>query len=391
MLLRLFELFLQETELDRIMKILYGITSATWGGAQENVYQLIKYQAKLKNNIILVVGNRGPLTSRVKRDFPNVKIYILNDLVREINPVRDTIALIKFKNIIKRELPNLVHLHSSKAGTIGRLASINCKSKIIYTIHGWPFTEGVESRTKKIVFRVIEKLLAPFTDEYICVSEFDKNLGLKYKILNQKKGNFITVHNAVNSVYSNSSDLQSVHKLPLKFTMVARFSKQKDQQGLIRTFKEVPNQNYILNFVGSGILLNNCKNLVEKLNLNSNIIFKGFQNNVTPFLMDSDVFILTSHYEGLPYSIIEAMSFGLPIIASDVGGNSELVKNGVNGFLVNNHDELKKAITTFINKPEIISKMGLESLKLFNKNFKLENQLKKVNGIYCRMLERKQQ
>lgn len=373
------------------MKILYGITSATWGGAQENVYQLIKYQAKLKNNIILVVGNRGPLTSRVKRDFPNVKIYILNDLVREINPVRDTIALIKFKNIIKRELPDLVHLHSSKAGAIGRLASINCKSKLIYTIHGWPFTEGVESRTKKIVFRVIEKLLAPFTDEYICVSEFDKNLGLKYKILNQKKGNFITVHNAVNSVYSNSSDLQSVHKLPLKFTMVARFSKQKDQQGLIRTLKEVPTQNYILNFVGSGILLNDCKNLVEKLNLNSNFIFKGFQKNVTPFLMDSDVFILTSHYEGLPYSIIEAMSFGLPIIASDVGGNSELVKNGVNGFLVNNHDELKKAITTFINKPEIISKMGLESLKLFNKKFKLENQLKKVNGIYCRMLEREQQ
>lgn len=94
-----------------------------------------------------------------------------------------------------------------------------------------------------------------------------------------------------------------------------------------------------------------------------------------PLLMDSDVFILTSHYEGLPYSIIEAMSFGLPIIASDVGGNNEL----------------KKAITTFINKPEIISKMGLESLKLFNQKFKLENQLKKVNGIYCRILEREQQ
>ncbi|URL83308.1 glycosyltransferase [Limosilactobacillus fermentum] len=131
--------------------------------------------------------------------------------------------------------------------------------------------------------------------------------------------------------------------------MIARFSPQKDQETLIKAVTKLPKDSYKLTFVGDGETLQTNKELVSKYGLNHNIKFVGFKDDISDELINNDVYILSTHYEGLPISIIEAMSYGLPIIASDIGGNNELIKNKENGFLVHNVEELAKSLLFLVD------------------------------------------
>lgn len=122
------------------------------------------------------------------------------------------------------------------------------------------------------------------------------------------------------------------------------------------------------------------------MNLIPNIKFLGFKENVSPFLTENDIYILTSHYEGLPISIIEAMSYGLPIIASDVGGNDEMIKNGENGYLVDNVNDLTEAILKFINDPNKVKFMGEKSKEKFYDEYILETDMNNINKEYQKLL-----
>lgn len=168
--------------------------------------------------------------------------------------------------------------------------------------------------------------------------------------------------------------------------MIARFAKQKDQKMLINAIKDLPKDQYLLTFVGDGETLLECKELVHTYGLGSNVKFLGFKDNIVPYLIDNDVYILTSYYEGLPISIIEAMSYGLPIIASHVGGNAELVNNGENGFLVENVDQLSKVLRYMIDNPHKIKEMGTKSYHIYSDEYKLKNNMDKINNAYTNLL-----
>lgn len=369
-------------EQDKIMKILYCITRSTWGGAQENIWELIKNQVKLNNEATLVVGNDGDLAKKVRENLPKVRVIILSSLQRSINPVKDTKAVHQLRRIIKEVKPDIVHLHSSKAGVIGRLACVNLNCKVLFTVHGWSFTDGIASKKKKMIFRLIERSLEPLTDKYICVSKYDYNIGIRDGVIRHPKKACV-VYNGVN--YEEKKQKSEVTQYPIKFIMTARFSEQKDQIGLIKAFKDT--KDCRLTFVGDGPTMMKAKKLVLQNHLEDRINFVGFQKNVDKFLSKNDVFILSTHYEGLPISIIEAMSHAMPVIASNVGGNSELVINNENGFLTNNISTLKEAIMYFVKNPEKIHPMGKQSLKIYVNNFILNNFLNKTQGIYDELIK----
>lgn len=366
------------------MKILYCITSSSWGGAQLHVLELCADQLARGNEVTFIVGNKGPLLDKVKQ-LKGVKTILLPSLVREISPVNDIKAIVELRRIIKEESPDIVHLHSSKAGVIGRLSSIGLrkKSKVIFTVHGWAFTDGVSSRLKKSLYRIIEKSVRHFTDLFICVSYYDKKIGRRDKVLDSTS-NVKVIHNG-STTPSEQSINYSVHT-PLRLVMIARFSPQKDQETLIKAVTKLPKDSYKLTFVGDGETLQTNKELVSKYGLNHNIKFVGFKDDISNELINNDVYILSTHYEGLPISIIEAMSYGLPIIASDIGGNNELIKNKENGFLVHNVEELAKSLLFFINNPNEIKKMGKESFSLYKSEFDLESRLEEINKVYNTLL-----
>lgn len=370
-------------ELDKFMKILYCITRSTWGGAQENIWELIRNQVKLKNHAVLVVGDNGDLVQKVKSNLPKVKVIILPCLQRAISPKKDLTAIFKLRKIIKKENPNIVHLHSSKAGVIGRIACRNLKCKVIFTVHGWSFTDGIESTKKKIIYRFIERRMEPLTDKYICVSKYDYNIGIRDKVIRDPKKACV-IYNGIDYKVNNPNSKKITY--PIKFIMTARFSKQKDQISLIKAFSRMNNEKWKLTFVGDGPTIDEAKEMVNHYGLSNKINFVGFQKNVNKFLDENDVFVLSTHYEGLPISIIEAMSHAMPVIASDVGGNSELVVNNKNGFLTANISELENAINYFISCTNIINKMGLESLKMYNSKFRLNDFLTYTQKIYNKLI-----
>lgn len=364
------------------MKIVYLITTSNWGGASEHVYELCKYELSRKKEIILIVGSKGLLTEKVKK-LKKVRIIVLPVLKRNISPVNDFRATIILRKMLKEIEPDILHIHSSKAGVIGRIASRGLGIKTIFTVHGWSFTDGSGSRIKRSIYRTIEKIVRKYTDLFICVSKYDQNIGRRDNVLNSKAKS-VVIHNGAPQPTIN--DKKELMHNPVRFIMVARFSPQKDQDSLIEAVSTLPKNAYHLEFIGDGSTLNKCKKKVANLELENNITFLGFKDNVGPYLANSDVYVLSTHYEGLPIGIIEAMSYGKPIIATNVGGNGELVINNQNGYLVNNKDELVHALKKIIKNKNMISKMGHKSLSLYTKKFTLQKQMKTIDSYYKKLL-----
>lgn len=364
---------------------MYCITSSSWGGAQLHVLELCRDQVRRGNDVILIVGNKGPLLKRVK-EIEQVKVIVLPTLVRQISPLNDFKTIFRLRKLVKKEHPDIMHLHSSKAGVLGRLAcfGLHNQTKVVFTVHGWAFTDGVSSRLKKSLYRIIEKSVRHFTDLFICVSYYDEKIGKREKVLDSTS-NVKVIHNG-SVTPSEQSINYSVHT-PLRLVMIARFSPQKDQETLINAVTNLPKDSYKLTFVGDGETLQTNKELASKYGLNHNIKFVGFKDDISNELINNDVYILSTHYEGLPISIIEAMSYGLPILATNVGGNSEMVKNNINGFLFTSKDELVDKLNYLINNPEIVKKMGQQSYRIFSDEYSLSQCLTKTNNSYLELLD----
>lgn len=359
------------------MKIMYCITSSSWGGAQLHVLELCQDQIRRGNKVYFVVGNSGLLLDRIKQ-IKGVCIYVLPSLHREISPLNDIRAVFQLRRLIKKIKPDILHLHSSKAGTIGRLSAVGLNCKVVFTVHGWAFTDGNGGKYKRSLYRFIERRMEPLTNVYICVSKYDKKIGYRDKVLKETDNVFVIN----NGVPKHSLKKKEEIKLPIKIIMVARFSPQKDQEMLIRALERTNKSKFQLSFVGDGETLEHNKKLVKRLRLEDNVKFYGFKQNVIKYLEKNDLYVLTTHYEGLPISIIEAMSCSLPIIASNVGGNSELVQDGFNGFLVSSTQSLENRLNTFLKNPKLLRKMGDNSFKSFNEKFELARCLEAVNNCY---------
>ncbi|WP_261807584.1 glycosyltransferase [Paenibacillus sp. N3.4] len=247
------------------MRILYAITRAEWGGAQVHVFDLIKHALEKRYECILVSGEEGELTERVREI--GVKVVILDTLIRDIHVIKDLKAVTRFMQIINKEKPNLVHLHSSKMGIIGRVACKISKVPVIFTAHGWAFTEGV-SKSKRVLFTLIEKLGAVCTNMIICVSDFDRNLALRNKVGNKNK--LLTIHNGVKKEEISFKTVTKENTV--KIIMVARFSAQKDYNTLFLALKKITGSIKVL-LVGDGELLEESKKKVSDLNLDNFVEF----------------------------------------------------------------------------------------------------------------------
>lgn len=364
-------------------KILYFITTSDWGGASRYVYDLCKYEIGEGNKVYLVVGSNGELSREVRK--LGIKVYIVSSVRRNISPLNDVKAILSLRRLVKKLKPDIIHLNSSKAGVIGRVACIGLKSiKVIFTVHGWAFTDGVPSLIKRKLYRLIERAVSPLTDFFICVSNFDLKIGIKNKVLTQKS-KAIVIHNG--SPVPEYNKRVEIPQYPIKIIMVARFSNQKDQLSVIEAVSHLPLNIYRVTFIGEGENLAKCQKRVSELRLENNIKFEGFKRNVAKYLLKSDVFVMTSFYEGLPLSIIEAMSYGLPIIASDVGGNSELVKNNVNGYLIKNRQELEEKLNYLITNPNRIINMQNKSRELYLKGFDLNDKIRETDNVYKKLLK----
>lgn len=357
------------------MEIIYVITRSNWGGAQAHVYDLISHRIKKGDRITLIVGERGSLTERLQK--LNCEIIVLKTLVRNISPIKDFRSIKDIRKIIKKRNPDIVHLHSSKAGTLGRLAAIGIKCKVIFTAHGWAFTDGV-GKLRQFIFSKIEKLLAGLADTIICVSKYDYDLAQRKHVL--WKGNGMIIKNGIKKPEEFDKNYNSIPYI----TMVARFDNPKMQMMLIDALNSIASSlNYECHFIGDGALKSDCEKRVQTLGLSKKIFFEGFKTNVDDYLKKSHINILISNYEGLPLSIIEAMSYSNAIMASEVGGIPELINENSNGFLVkNNIESISEKLDVLLKNMKKIKSFGEHSKSIYEEKFTLEMELSELDKVY---------
>lgn len=360
------------------MKIAYCITRMDEiGGAQVHLRDIALYYKSMGHDVSVLTGSLGNLTDLLAE--AGIKIIHVSHLRRSIHPVFDVFALVQMVCALRKMKPDIVACHSSKAGLLGRLAAKLCGIKSVFTVHGWAFTEGVGEGTAKI-YRILEKLCAHITSHIITVSQYDKNLALKYDVAPEAQ--MTVVHNGVHDLQYMERSVSPAEK-PMKLLMVARFGGQKDHKLLLSALKNCGDLNWTLDLVGRGDPQEFIKFCHEN-HIHDRVNFLGERNDVADLLKTTDIFMLISRWEGLPISILEAMRASVPVIASDVGGVKESVIDGETGYLVGRGDEvaLEKAIRALLTDRGQALEMGRRGRRLFETSFSFQAMVEKMFQVY---------
>lgn len=293
----------------------------------------------------------------------------------------------KLKSFIKKNDIDIVHAHGKGAGLYGRLLKMLLSDtiKVIFTFHGLHIDQY--STLKKEIYLMYERFLSRYTDLFINVSNGEQNKCITNKIFELKKSK--VVYNTVPEVLNHKSkqSLRTELSLPAdKYIIlsIVRFSFAKNIEETIaiaELFKL--DTKFLFVLVGDGETKAEIENLVHIKGL-KNICFTGFKNNPLDYIAASDIYLSTSRWEGLPYSLIEASMMGLPAIATDVVGNNEVVKNNFNGKLFKPGDLQTAAnyiveLCTNNEYPELLRK----NAKLcYKDNFSVEKMIKQMRNIY---------
>jgi len=361
------------------MKILYIITKSEIGGAQIHVDQLCNFFKKDFEVAVLSYPG-GWLEERSLKN--GVKFFANPFFSNSFSPIVFFKSFFAIKRIIDEFSPDIVHCHSSAAGVYGRLV-VRKSIPTIYTAHGWGFNTGVPL-FQKITAVILEKFLSRYTDKIICVSGFVKNLGLKFAVARASK--MLVIPNGVERIErkeKNNSD-------KVRVLFIGRLSEPKDPLLLLKSFYELEiknRENIQLDIIGGGGKFLECQSFViEKKLQNVNLLGSRDREETLSYLKKADIFILISKWEGLPITVLEAMSCGLPVISSKVGGIGEAVDES-SGFLVKNtKEDIELAMTILASDRALREKMGQNARQIFLEKYTLEKMCERTKEVYNSIL-----
>lgn len=289
--------------------------------------------------VVSLYSKCTPITSRMEKDGI-ILIYLGKKKHFDFNTVK------KLKREIKSYNPDIIHTHlySLKYAIFATLFS---KRKIVHTIHNMADKECNK----------IHRLFNGFfyrTGKVIPVGLSEE---IKKSIVEEYKLKSTNVPYILNGVDLSKCTVKTNYSIKENFSLIniARFYPQKNHRRLIDSFKMALdiNPKMTLTLIGDGEEKAQMEKYVDELDVSDKVHFVGSQDNVFPYLYDADTFILTSDFEGIPITIIEAMGTGLPIISTNVGGVSDMLADGQEGFIVNCDDrKIADAIVQLaINEP----------------------------------------
>jgi glycosyltransferase involved in cell wall biosynthesis len=333
-------------------KILQIITKLAVGGAQENTLYLAEkfndenyYSEIACGKTAKEFGSLEEIAGKA-----GIRITIVDGLSNDFRPIKYIGAILKLRKYIKENNFDIVHTHSSAAGILGRIAAKFAGAKIIvHTVHGWGFSEDMNF-FKKQIYLLLERISAKFTDKLISVSNDAVNVGLKNKIGDKNK--YVIIRSGIPlEKFSRKINFEKTKKelnIPKNYSVVGtigRLDEQKNPLDFVETARIVLHEkkNTVFVIVGDGPLRQKVENKIKRLGIKENFRVLGFRNDVNEIIHIFDVFVLTSLWEGMPRVIVEAMAAKKPIVANDVGGVRDALKNGCNGFLIAKHCPAKTA------------------------------------------------
>lgn len=349
------------------MKVVH-VTEAFEGG----VIEFLRCLTNSTNNIEhTIIYGRHRFFENTQPTFPaSVKFIAWQSIKTKISPLKDLKALTNLIKILKAETPyDVLHLHSAKAGVLGRIAAKkNGHKKVIYTPHGAIFLRKDVSAFTRNIFALIEKAVNIFPANVVGVSKSEadayRKIGIKADYVNN--GKYFIKHqpekkedNILNIVTTGRAATQ---KNPAAFNQIA--------------LAFINNREVSFTWIGDG----NQRNRLTS----TNIKITGWvqRNEVEKYLNEAHLYISTALWEGLPYAVLEAMNMRLPLLLSNCPGNSDLVINNVNGFLFNDVEQAIKFIYQYLQNKQLLYKHGEASLTMLQTTFNVERMADGYRKIY---------
>lgn len=346
------------------MKIFQIITVSEYGGAQTIVADLVKNLSS-ENDLYLFYGGNGEAWSCLGDNFTRIK---LNDHRKSVS-FKDIILLFKLFYYRIKYKPDVIHLHSSKMGVLGRL--VFSRKKVVYTVHGFD-----SIRTAFHKFLTIEKFLKSRAFRIVGVSQYDVDMMKEENIYK----NVERIYNGVTDHYVKDKNInddltKSLERIKVDYPKIimciSRISKQKKFDLFLDIALKMPQYAFV--WIGN-------KDNMEGLPLN--VFCLGEVHSAFFYLRYADIFVLPSNYEGLPMSILEALAFGVPVVASAVGGITEVL-DGNNGFAIENEVALfEDKIEYILSDKNIQGAMSECARQSYLANFTIEKMVDSYKAVF---------
>lgn len=280
-------------------------------------------------------------------------------------------VLIGLWRFAKRERISLIHSHGKGAGVYGRLLGILLGISVVHTLHG--YHDGRYGGYFKRLYAIWEKLAALVTSRIICVSTSEAELFQKK--VGVPKQRIIIIPNGTPIVKNIE-----IHPLSRKVVTVARFEYQKNLLELLRVAQQLPE--YVFNVIGDGVDWPEIEAFIRE-NKIENVILRGASHTVMSDIADADLYLTTARWEGLPLAVLEAMSLGIPVVASDVVGNRDAVEEGVTGYLY----PLGNILACGQAVAQAITLDRLQIQRFHREHFSSEKMIARTLGVYKCVLD----
>lgn len=403
-----YHVFLESRGMPPKIKALHIITRLDKGGSAQNTL-LTCHELSQKYDMVLVHGLS--LESRmtnwerqsVERQIKEAQERGLKDisipcLVRRIDPVRDFFAFFSILRVLIREKSTIVHTHTYKAGILGcwaaKLAGVPI---IVHTPHGHVFY-GHFSPVATRCFMIIEKITASIIDRMVTLSEGERKDYIAFSV--SKPDKMVTIHSGVDvtrfmKARVNIKDKKKSLGLNTKGLVVGTIGWLLPIKGplYLLTAMEVIWQSHPeiqLVYVGKGELEQELRAEAFRMGVSDRVTFLGWRDDIPEIMQVLDIFVLPSLNEGMGRVLVEAMAAGKPIVASNVGGIPDLVKDGQNGFLVKPGDVngLSFAIEKLVDDKKMREELGKKGRAMAG-NYSVEKMVEKIDALYSSLYQRR--
>lgn len=374
-----------------VIKIAIVITRMDLGGAQQVALETAKRLDPKRFQAVLISGPGGMLDDEA-REVLGSRFVICPWLTHPISPLRDLAAFFWLARYFFKHRLDLVHTHSSKAGLLGRLAAYAAGVEaVVHTVHGWSFHDFM-GRLSRRAFIGLEKFLASFTGCLVCVARSVKDKGLLNGI--GRPGQYAVIRAAVDlkswkAAGKNPGKTRQAFGLPrgcLLVGSIANCKPQKNPEDFVRTaalvLKRVPKARFL--YLGDGPLKQRAKDEAFRLGVGKQVLFPGWQKQVEALSGGFDVFLLTSLWEGLPCVFPQVLSQGVPVVATNVDGAPEIIREGVNGFLCQPKDveALADRVILLLKNPALRRRMGRQAAKSVGKEWDVRDMVERTEELY---------
>ncbi len=362
-------------------KLLHIQVSPKMSGVQQVSFDILRSLNKYYDCYIIF---SSPIEPGFREKFENegISVYEMKYLSREVS-LKDIKSFFEFYCFFRKNHFDIVHTNSTKPGITARIAAkLSGVNSVVHSIHGIAF-HAQNSKVKNTVYYIIEFFSSLFGDYIVSVN----NYYLKYypDILGKKK----VIHNGV-----DFSLFEPINKLERKngdicIAFFARLDEQKSPLNFIRIVDLLVNEFNVCDSIefslaGDGILLDECKALIDELNLNDRLKLVGWVTDKKKYLESVDILVQPSLWEAFGLNIVESAYFSIPCVASNVEGIPEVIINNETGFLCDPHNlyDFAEKINLLINDTSLRLAMGKKAKQFVTDSFSLDKMVKKYIELY---------